>query len=61
MTEQPKTLTVKEASKIMGVSEEFLRLSLIQGNFDFGTATKMTGNWRYYINKKRFEQYLEGS
>jgi hypothetical protein len=51
-------LTIGEAAKIMDVSPQFLRLSLQQGCFPFGVATKKR-QWSYYINAKRFYAYME--
>ena len=52
-------MSVEEAAAIMGVSKEFLRLGLQQRRFPFGEAVKM-GCWRYYLNRRRFELYMEG-
>lgn len=51
-------LSVVEAAAIMDVDPQFLRLALQQGKFPFGTAVKMEKRWAYYINKKRFYDYL---
>lgn len=53
-----KTITIEQAARRMGVSQQFLRLALQQDKFSFGTAVKMK-NWRYYINNDQFEKYLE--
>lgn len=62
MTQQPNQqprLTVTEAAKIMGVDPQFLRIALQQGRFsEFGVAVKMK-RWAYYINPKKFFDYLE--
>jgi len=54
------TITVKEAAAIMKVTPQFLRMSLSQNKFPFGVGVKMDQN-EYYINRKRFIQYMKGN
>lgn len=57
-----KTYTVKDASKLLGISEQGLRLALQQRLFnEFGVAVKHKDEYSYYINRKRLERYLEGN
>ena len=49
-------LTVKEASVLMGVSEQFLRVGLQQDKFPFGYAVKNKGRWTYYISPTKFTE-----
>ncbi len=49
-------LTVKEASELMGVSEQFLRIGLQQDKFPFGYAVKNKGRWCYYISPIKFTE-----
>lgn len=50
-------LTIKEAAKAMGISQQFLRVGIQKGIFSFGTAMQLTGNkYVYYINKNHFEE-----
>lgn len=51
-------MSVKEAAALMGVSEQFLRLGLQQGKFQFGTAVKTSSRWTYYINTTLFLRYI---
>lgn len=51
-------LTVKQAAALMGVSEQFLRMGLQQGKFQFGTAVKTSSRWTYYINTTLFLRYI---
>ena len=51
-------LTVKQAAALMGVSEQFLRLGLQQGKFQFGTAVKTSSRWTYYISSSKFLEYI---
>jgi hypothetical protein len=49
-------LSVKEASSLMGVSEQFLRIGLQQDKFPFGYAVKNKGRWTYYISPIKFTE-----
>jgi hypothetical protein len=55
---KPNRLSVKQAAALMGVSEQFLRLGLQQGKFNFGTAVKTSSRWTYYINTTLFLRYI---
>ncbi len=52
-------MTVQEAAKIMGVTPRFLQMGLQYGKFPFGVAVKMK-RYSYYINRKQFEDYMNG-
>lgn len=54
-------MTVKEAARLMGKSEQFVRIGLRNGRLPFGTAVKMSQRWTYYINRKRFEDFIGGN
>lgn len=57
-----KTYTIKDASKLLGISEQGLRLALQQRLFnEFGIAVKHKDEYSYYINRKRLQKYLEGN
>ena len=50
---------VPEAAKIMGVTQQFLRESLINGSAPFGFGTIMQGNGRrFFISAPLFFRYL---
>jgi len=53
------SLTIKEASEILGASQQFLRVCIQQNRcpFGFGKQNK-NGRWSYYISKKKLEEYL---
>lgn len=56
-----RKISVKEAAKIMGKSEQFVRVGLQRGLLPFGTAMKMGRNstvYTYYISPKLFEEYV---
>lgn len=54
------TLTIQEASEIMGVTPQFLRAALMQNKFPFGVGVEMKQN-EFYINTQRFFLYIEGA
>lgn len=54
-----KNLSIKEAAKAMGVSEQFVRVGLQKGVFPFGSAVKIKGSkFAYYISPYRFSEYV---
>lgn len=59
MLEHQERIRVTEAAEIMGVSPMFLRMGLRQNRFPFGTAVFMNKRWTYYINGKKFRQYMQ--
>lgn len=55
-------VSVKEASKRLGLSEQTLRIFIRNGRFqEFAEATKINDSkhWTYYINRARLENYLK--
>ena len=59
-TIQSEKITIKEASEIMRVSPQFLRMGLQCDKFSFGTAIKIDKRWSYYINAERFHKWMKG-
>ena len=53
-----KSISVKEAAKIMGKSEQFVRIGLQRGLLPFGQAINMSSIYTYYISQKLFEEYV---
>lgn len=55
-------MTIKEASKEMEISEQFLRILIRKGNFSWATATQIKdgGRWTYFINEAAFRKYMDG-
>lgn len=49
-------LDVAEAARMMGVTEQFVRLGLQQNRFPWGYAVFMGSHYSYWINRKRFEE-----
>ena len=54
-------VTVQEAARMLGISEQYLRIALRQEKFCFGTAVKLSERrWTYYINRNKLLEYLGG-
>lgn len=54
-----KNSTLENASKLLGISKQSIRLWLRSGHCPFGDAWKGSGkSYIYYINQKRLEEYL---
>jgi len=54
-------LTIKEAAEVMGVTEQYLRISLQRGTLPFGSATIMKKGgkiYRYHIPSKGVYKYM---
>ena len=55
-------ISVKEAARILGVSQQFIRIGLQREKLPIGTAVKMSSRWTYHISPKLLEEYMgEGS
>ncbi len=51
-------IKVSEAAKLMGKSEQFIRIQLQRGLLPFGCAKQNSnGKYSYYISPKLFEEY----
>lgn len=50
-------VTVKEAARILGVSEQFVRIGMQRGMLPIGGAVKMSSKWTYYISRNKLEEY----
>lgn len=55
-----KRLTTQKVARILGKSDEFVRVGLQRGFLPFGYAVKLPNRhkYTYYINPKQFENYL---
>lgn len=55
-----KQITIKQAAKIMGKCEQFVRVGLQRGLLPFGTAVQIRGDNRYtyYISPAKFWEYV---
>ncbi len=53
-----KKITIKEASKLMHKSTQFIRVGLQTGRLPFGSAVKVNKRWNYIIYPEIFYQYI---
>ena len=51
-------MKVAEAAKLLGKSQQFVRIGLQRGILPFGYAVKMSTKWTYYISENKFREYL---
>ncbi|MFL2145575.1 helix-turn-helix domain-containing protein [Desemzia sp. FAM 24101] len=58
--EDPKNgnIPISIAAKKLGKSEQFVRVGLQRGMFDFGYAVKMSSKFTYHISPKKFYDYI---
>lgn len=51
-------ITIAEAAKLMGVSQQFVRVGLQKGILPFGYAVKISaGRFTYFISKQKFLEH----
>lgn len=50
-------IKVSDAARLMGVSEQFIRIGIRTGRLPIGEAVKLSSRWTYYISPKRFEDF----
>ena len=53
-----KSVNVKEAAKLLGKSEQFVRISLQRGILPFGYAVKMSSKFTYHISEYKVYEYF---
>lgn len=53
-----KTISVSEAAKLLGKSEQFVRVGLQKKRLPFGMAVKLSSHWTYYISPKLFYEFV---
>lgn len=49
-------LSVRDAARLLQVSEQFIRMGLRNGQLPWGSAVKMSGRWTYCIYPDKFEE-----
>lgn len=54
-----KKISVAEAAKEMGVSQQFVRIGLQRGILNFGYAVKMSNRYTYHISPSKFNDYIK--
>ena len=55
-----RRVTVKEASELLGVSRQYVRIGLQTGRLPFGSAVKTSDRWTYHISAEALRKYMEG-
>ena len=50
-------ITVEQAAKELGVTQQFIRVGLQRGTLPIGSAVKMSSRWTYHISEHLLEQY----
>ena len=51
-------MTVKEAARLLGKSEQFVCIGLQKGILPFGYAVKMSSKWTYHISDYKIYEYV---
>lgn len=51
-------VSVKDAARMMGVSQQFIRIGLQRGILPFGVAVKMSDRFTYHISLKKLKEYI---
>lgn len=54
-------IKVSEVAKLLGKSEQFVRIGLQRGILPFGAAVKTSSKWSYHIAPKKLQEYLGGA
>lgn len=55
---EKRNISVKEAAKLMGKSEMFVRIGLQRDILPIGNAVKLISKYTYYISPKLLEEYI---
>ncbi|MBU4438208.1 MAG: helix-turn-helix domain-containing protein [Acetobacterium sp.] len=58
---EPKSVTVKEAAELLGKSEQFVRVALQRGILPIGVALKTDESnrrYNYHISRKKLNEYI---
>ena len=53
-----KRMTVAEAARRLGVSQQFVRIGLQRNILPFGYAVKMSDRFTYHISEKLLNEYI---
>lgn len=56
---KPQNIKVSEAAKIIGKSEQFVRIGLQRNILPFGFAVQLSSKWTYHISPKLLAEYVE--
>ncbi len=50
-------IKVSDAAKVLGKSEQFVRIGLQRNLLPIGTAVQMSSKWTYHISPKLLKEY----
>lgn len=53
-----KKITIKEVSKLINKSPQFIRIGLQNGRLPFGSAVKVNKRWNYIIYPEVLKKYM---
>lgn len=51
-------MSLKKAAKLLGKSEQFVRIGLQRSVLPFGTTVKLNSKWTYHISAKKFYDFI---
>ena len=57
-TIQAQNISVSEAARKLGKSEQFVRIGLQRQLLPIGVAVQMSSKWTYHISPKLLEEYI---
>jgi len=52
-----QNVKVSDAARLLGKSEQFVRIGLQRGLLPIGTAVQMSSRWTYHISPKLLRDY----
>jgi len=52
-----RSVPVKQAAELLGMSQQFVRIGLQRGILPFGSAVKLSSRWTYYVSPARLYEY----
>jgi hypothetical protein len=59
MTEKTSNVNVSEAARLMGVSQQFVRVGLQRGILPFGCAIQISNKkYTYFISRSKLLEYV---
>lgn len=53
-----KNISVEQCAKLLGKSEQFIRIALQTGTVPFGFAVKIKTEYSYHISPKKLKEYI---
>lgn len=55
-----QNIKVADVARMLGKSEQFVRVGLQRGLLPIGTAVQLSSKWTYHISPKLLEEYIGG-